>query len=336
MNEDKNRPFDETSKLPAEKTYGEKAHALIFGNLINFWATFAISGLFVFWVKHSSKPISFLGNKLPREFHADARGWFRNLPFVKALPGGNPVQEKVAYVMADALTINTPGIATILPSAWLGAKFKTPIVEGLDKMHYGDNAEDDPRIAERHRAIETERKPNVVGATLARIGSMTAGVFVGYLIGAPQNFVNMLGKGNPLLRDFKGIDHYATQAGDSIGGMVTKASPELSHWLDRKFRAIGIDWEPGQKEKLGATGVYNRSTRDWAKWTSADLMYTMVTSSTIGPLVGLLSQAPLLSYHQKPHHPASAAPAPEQDRPQTRVTHATADRLEQLQPQLNG
>ncbi len=352
---------EDDANLPVEKTYGEKTHDFIFNKLINFWTTLAISGLFVFWVKHSEAPIKLLGNKLPRDFHADVRNWFSGLGMFKNLPGG----DEVARVTADALTINLPGLATILPSAWLGTKAKVPLVEALDKMHYGDDNDKDPRIVERHRVIETEAKPTFFGALLARLGGMTAGVFTGYLIGASQgrNMINRLGNSKTLLRilpsadilqEFKGIDHYASALGERIGGFVTRLLPGVSEQLDKRFRAIGISWEPGQPHK--PEQLYNRSTRDWGKWTAADVMYTIVTSTTIGPFVALVGKLPFMSYKDVPllgYHrqakdhgnleAATVAYAPKDDatqpnRPQTRLTHvAAAERINpQLQTQLNG
>ena len=345
------------ANLPVEQTYGEKMHDLIFNKLINFWTTLAISGLFVFWVKHYERPIGFLGNKLPRDFHNDVRQWFSKQGMFTMLPGGN----EVARVTADALTINLPGLSTILPSAWLGNKFKTPIVEALDKAHYGDDNEKDPRIAERHRLLEAETHPTFFGALGARLGGMTAGVFTGYLIGAQrgQNMISLLGKNEALLKrmpslkvleGFEGVDHYASNLGDRIGGFVTELFPGLSKWLNESFRKGGIGWDPVamqgdraeaqaiRKEFETSGGVYNRSTRDWGKWTSADVMYTIVTSSTIGPFVSLIGKLPGMSYHQKPQHHAAvaalAAPAPQQDQPQSRITHAMlSDRIAQPAPQ---
>jgi hypothetical protein len=288
--------------VPVEKTYGEKVHHFVFDELINFWATLAISGLFTFWVKHSTVPLpkTFFQGKLPSEFHGWVRERFAGSPIVNIFPAER--RAKVGEIMADALTINLPGTATILPSVWLGAKVKTPMVEWLDRRHYGIDADDDPRIRERHLAIENERKPTLLGAVLARLTSMTASVMTGWAIGAPDNLVQQAGKNNEILKEFPGIDHYAGKMGAGAGDLLAKASPGFNKFTNRAFTKAGIDWTAANKH---ADQTYASALQGWLKYTSLDIMYTTVTSSTIHPIINLLKHVPFMSYKEKPreHRP---------------------------------
>ncbi|MEJ0010218.1 MAG: hypothetical protein WDN72_06730 [Alphaproteobacteria bacterium] len=336
MTETGQQPEKQPPKLQVEPTFGEKLHHYLFNIAINFGATLAISGLFVFWVKHSIRPLpqAFFKGKLPSEYHQYVRAQFQKLPFVKMF--ANP--EKVANIMADALSINLPGTLTILPSAYFGAKYKAPIVEAIDRHHYGADAEDDPRIVERHRLIHEEHKPTLLGAVLARIGSMTASVATSWAIGAPDNLVRRFGRNNSAIGEFQGVDAMAVRVGRNIGSAMGRAAPGINQKVDKAFDRMGVDWahEVAGHEKL------NSALEGWMHYTALDVMYTLVTSTTIHPFVRLIGKLPFMSYKENrllKHHPdpepaiaplptaVAALPPPEakrDERPQTSVSSVQA------------
>lgn len=318
------RTIEEKNKrMPAtEKTYGEKVHNFVFNKLINFWTTLAVSGLFVYWFKHSTTKIPFLGGKVASEFHDGFRKTFQKMGVVKTLGRTEKGAEEVGNVMADALSINLPGTLTILPSAWLGAKYKTQIVEAIDRRHYGVNAEDNPAIAERHQIIRDEKKPTFLGAATARIGTMGASVGASFLIGADKNLLKRAG-----VKNFNGIDQFAGRLGEGAGRVIAESTPAVTRSVDTIARKMGTDWTRGPQNTPG----FNNALEGIMKYTSLDVMYTIITSSTITPFVKAIKNLPFMSYQETPKASvakpvAVAKPVPEEVKAEKTVPHDAADR----------
>lgn len=181
------------------KTHGEQMHHAIFNSSINFWLNLTASAAFSFWVAHSHNKIKLPGMKeaaSPSKIQEVFGDWLLTTPIFKGAVArkGPEKASHNAHAFAEVATLLTPGFAIMVPSVWLGEKFKKPIVRYFDQQKYGDRPEDNPLIAERYALIDQQPKPTLLGSTVARVGSMALTLTTSRLIGAENNWLNGIGK----------------------------------------------------------------------------------------------------------------------------------------------
>ena len=315
---DRNEQKIATEKAPMrspfaeEKSYGEKKFDRIFGTLTNFWANLLLSGVFSFWVKHSRNPI-----KLPfveKEF-VSLNEWQSRL--INRLDGHavmksieNPViRHKRSEAIVNLFTLLIPGHFIMIPSVWLGSKFKEPLVRHWDKKHYGAEAMEHPDMVARHLTLATEDKPTFFGAVVGRLGTVAATTATARIIGSEENWANVLGEkiNSGALKRFKGMDPVASEVGSEIGGIMEKLAPKRIKALNNHFAANGYTWSEAQikdvalgKSSLPVAGPYTHGVDDASRYIAQDVMYTFITSAGIHPIMRLLNKVlPGMKYTPK-------------------------------------
>jgi hypothetical protein len=352
------------------ETHGEKMYDVVFNQGINFWANLIISAGFTYWVNHSKAPImktpptwaKWLGHA-PIHAQSTVRNGIHDLPIMNLL-GPKMAKEqitamesltnnvkvgsrmKVAKFMADAFTLTSVGTFIMIPGVWGAQKIKSDFVRWQDKMHYGDDAENIAWVQQAHDRIDHEKKPTMLGYMVGRIGSMAAVQATAYTVGHGDVF-KWIGKNTPLkfLEKFEGIDHFAGNVGDALGGSFASMSKNASRSTNKLLTDNHIDWSLDQRRwahkilnghddvKLHgldadevaalhkqATAIqdssphetnYNRAFQDFGKYVGLDTMYTAVTAGSIVPLIGWLKEhVPGMSYTVAPKH---------KEKPQARV-----------------
>lgn|GEM_PF-3225722 len=380
MNLEPQQKHDKNSTVPADfKTHGEKMYDLVFNQGINFWANLIISAGFTYWVNHSVKPImqtppsfaKWLG-KAPIHAQSTVRNGIHEAPFMnmfgekmskegisalESVSNGVDMNKrmKVAKFMADALTLTSVGTFIMIPGVWVAQKFKGDFVRWQDNQKYGPDSENLDWVRQAHERIDHEKKPTLLGYGAGRLGSMVAVQAAAYTVGHGDAFKWVGDKtGIKFLQKFEGIDHFAGNVGDALGGSIASMSKNASNKLNRTLTSEkgGIDWSLDQRriaykvlhdpEKLKlhemdagelaelrkqaelimkstpGEPTYNRAFQDLGKYVGLDTMYTAITAGTIVPLVGWLKEnVPGMSYTTEPKY---------REKPQTRVSRQSISR----------
>jgi hypothetical protein len=319
---------------PVRHTQGEKFYDMVFNTGINFALNLTVSAMFSHWVKNSTKPVwkdapfaKEILSRSPIAAYETIVGKLQKAPFMATFKSDASKRE-VASKMADLLVLTTPGWAVMVPSVWLGEKFKSDIVHAIDKQHYGREETQPDWVRQRHDTINNGKKPTFLGAFVGRAGTVGMTQLTAYTIGSEKNIFNYLGeKGNVgFLKQFRGLDNWAGKAGDAIGGTIAKTAPELSKTTNKSLRNIGFsfsheqieaakpalkgDFEAiervrraGGKTRIGGK-LYENGLQDFSKYVALDTLYTVVTSATIGPIVSFLKEhVPGMAYTQEPRDP---------------------------------
>lgn len=288
------------SPLANEKTYGERKYTQIFDWGLNYWGNLLASAGFSQWIEHGSRPIKMLGDIAPRDIQKKF-GEVIERTFLNGMRGrltasegasvANAAVTRRGMAVARSLTLLTPGHFIMIPSVWLGAKFKPQIVEWFNKRHYGEDAMDDPSIKARHQAIEAEPRPTFLGTFTARIMGAIAVNFLSLTVGSDKNFVQTkLG-----VKNFTGVDPFTENLGDRLGGAMPESARNAANKLAQR---AGLDWSNTQRAK-GASGPYTNAFQDFGRFTVADTVWTAVTALLIRPFVKLIRFIPGMSYKPK-------------------------------------
>ena len=260
MNIKEEHKLDKNSIAPVDfKTHGEKMHHAIFDSSLNFWANLIASAAFSYWAAHSHnkiklkigpiEPINFKGldiNHSPSEIQTNMGNWLLKTPLFKGLVTKDAEKaRKRSHAVAEVLTLLTPGFAIMIPSVWLGEKYKSSIVRYFDKQKYGENPEDNPVIAERYAILDSEKKPTLLGAVTARFGTMALTLGTGRLIGSEGNFIHSFGK---TMKDGK---LQLLEEAAKVPSFLQPASNAL-HAINKGLHSlINKGLEPLSKTKLG-------------------------------------------------------------------------------------
>jgi hypothetical protein len=333
-----------SKKDDTPKTYGEKMHSRIFDVGINFGANLLVSAAFTYWVRHSTKTIGSLAplknirpkegtfwhkalNKSPSAFYEQVVNTFHKSPLLTIVENEKS-RRGVAEAMANIFTLNFGGHGVIIPSVWLGEKYKNRIIEHFDRKHYGDKAEQPEWVKARHEAIQNTPKPSFLGSIAGRTGTMFATVGVAYTLGARDNVIKEIGKAvnSKTLQKFNGLDPTSEKWGTIVGHKIKDALPKHSnekinrymrekgfgHSIDQAAQITGMDaaenfakLEAARIAKTGPAGTHAYGGKsgsvipDFTRFTFLDTMTTVVTAGLIGPITRGLQKLPGMSYKQE-------------------------------------
>ncbi len=332
--QDNNLDKQQVSLVAKDMTFGERTYDFVFNQLINFWVNLVASAAFTYWVSHSQSGFKLLGKefsapsviqqKIAKGLHdAPPLGAFGEKAAYDIHNPPTSNRAKAANTLSNVLTLVTAGHFIMIPSVWLGAKIKAPLVEWLNRGHYGADAMEDPSLKLRHAAIRLEERPTLLGAFVGRIGTIIATQLTGYSIGNASNVVRTLGKHlkSPILQSFPGVDGLAEVAGNKLGQTVEELMPHNTTKLDTRLRepAAGgtrYDWSKNQIQhnpSLKDT-PYQRASQHMGKYLAQDVLYTFVTAATIAPAINFAKKfVPGMTY--KPTDAAAAKVLAEHETP---------------------
>ena len=326
------------SVFAKEQTYGEKKHAFIFGTAINFWMNLVASAGFGFWVAHSTNEIKlpFLSNKVsPRQIQIDFGNWIEKRFFMQGIKDPAIRMER-SQSMATLATLLTPGHLIMIPSVIVGARTKADIVEYYDRKHYGDEAMESPELKKHHEDIRAEDQPTLFGAVFSRAGSFLATQTVARLVGTPGNFINKMG-----VKSFRGMDPNAIDIGASLGQGMEKVAPDTIGKINKHFETNSYDWSASQRKdpEMGhlVKGPYNKAVDNFMRYMTADVLYTLVTSTTVHPILNFAKKyIPGLTYTPKlkttPELHGLPTPLTAQRSPEIEPTEKHVEALEKIIP----
>ncbi|MBN8542960.1 MAG: hypothetical protein J0M34_01700 [Alphaproteobacteria bacterium] len=284
MNVEEEQKTNKNGLAPADfKTHGEKTHHAIFNSALNFWLNLTASAAFSYWAAHSHnkiklnigpiKPINFKGlnvNHSPSEIQTNLGNWLlTKTPLFKGLSNKNYEEaRKRSHAVAEVVTLLMPGFAIMVPSVWLGEKYKSSIVRYFDKQKYGEHPEDNPVIAERYAILDAQKRPTLLGAVTARFGTMALTMGTSRLIGSEGNFIHGFGKAikagdiKPLagskaanyvgnaLEQFPGVNPIAGNIGTEIGTVINRMLPQSwSKGIVKFFSKHDYSWSNDQMKR---------------------------------------------------------------------------------------
>lgn len=310
------------SPLTQNPTYGERVHDFVFNKFINFWVNLTVSAAFTYWVTHSQKPfklpwfdrknVTFLMKEMPppselqRRIAASIYNFSPMNVFGKneGFDTSNPPDTrrgKAATNAANTFTLVTAGHPIMIGSVWLGAKIKAPFVQWLNRRHYGDEAMDDPLMKARQAAIEIEERPTLIGAIIGRLGTIVATQVTTYTVGNPTNILSWLGAKVGI--KFPGMDKIAGVFGDNLGRTFEELAPDRAEKIDAYLAKNNkYNWSTQQiQADASLKGTpYKNSAQHFGKYLAQDVLYTMVTATTINPAINFLKKfIPGLTYTPK-------------------------------------
>jgi len=329
--QEKDNETKAVSPLANDQTYGEKVYNLVFNVGINFVVNLLASAGFSYWVSHSTTPRKFPGLDTP-ERPAAAQTKLENtigqhilrIPKneLAAQSDAGTFRSKAAKSMAGVATLTFAGHFIMIPSVWLGAKIKAPMVKWLNERHYGKDALEDPSLKARQDALEIEERPTLFGAIVGRAGTIVATQTTAWAIGHDKNFVK-LGAQKAGLKwgdKFNGLDAVNESIGDMVGGAVAQKFDAHNTSLNQRLRTNGVSWSPSQEKTLlketGSVPAYGTRVsatingkpqqigggfyEHFGRYVSADILYTAVTSLSIGPAINFLKHyIPGMTYTPK-------------------------------------
>ncbi|MFM9890132.1 MAG: hypothetical protein ACKVOE_05745 [Rickettsiales bacterium] len=313
--QEKQQPSDKTtpviSPLAKDTTYGERVHKAVFEFGLNFMANLTLSALFSYWVNHSLKPVKlpFMKEAMrPAAIQQQVEG-----AIGKVIGATNaeatPFRSKAANSMASVATLTAIGHVIMIPSVWIGGIVKAPMVEWLNRRHYGDAAMEDPSLKARHLAIREEARPTLFGSVFGRFGTIAATQTTAYLVGHNLNLVTLAGRkmGVGALERFKGLDALTESIGARVGGSLADSLPGQSARLNKFLQRRDYGWSFNQlaeHPKLSKLpygerlpSVDGKSMQfgggffeHYGRYVSADILYTIVTALSIGPAINFFKK----------------------------------------------
>lgn len=296
------------SPLAKDLTYGERKYSRIFDVYLNFFVNLFASAAFTTWMSHARNPIRIPFTKkelIPYKVQTSWAEALHKLP-VMGLFGDkeSSARMSVSKTLAGILSLTTAGHFVMIPSVWIGSKFKSQLVEKWDRQHYGDDAMEDSSLKLRHAMIAAEERPTLLGAFLGRVGTVVATQVTGYTVGNATNIPRMIGsKFSPLgfLKNFKGLDYFTELMGSKVGSVMTEAAPDATKKVNSYFARKNFGWSIGQEdvhpELKGMT--YGSTTpkghgggipEHFGRNLVADILYTVVTATTISPAINFLKK----------------------------------------------
>lgn len=316
--------------LSTNRTFGEKVHHAIFDVGINFILNLTLSAAFTHWVSHSQKSFTLFS----KEFEAPSKIQRKVAKAIHDIPGLlrpfgkreayeidkiplNNTRVSVATTMSQILTLTAIGHPIMIPSVWLGAKVKAPMVAWLNRRHYGDEAMQSDDMQKRQAMIDAAERPTLLGATVGRLGTILATQTVGYTIGNASNIIGFTGRklGIPVIKEFKGLDAVTEWMGEKGGGIVRNMLPKKAEALDIALRdKHEFSFSTNQKQMMPAlankpygTLLTNENGKTigggggfehFGRYLISDILYTLVTASTIMPVINFMKHhARGLTYH---------------------------------------
>ena len=298
------------SPLSQESTYGERWHSFIFNNLINFWINLGVSALFTYWVTHSQKPVKFgpIDWPAPSKIQENLAGWFykrapmnafgvEDANFKKHDPLPISDRGKASSYLANVFTLVFAGHFIIVPSVWLGAKLKAPMVKWFNRRHYGDDAMQSDDLQARHAAIEMEERPTFLGAFVGRCFTILATQIAGFTIGNEKNAISKY-----CGLKFPGIDKIIEIPGAKMGEAAEQLLPKATTRLDAHAVKNQYTWSASQvlHDPSLAQKPYRNVSQHIGKYAAQDIMYTFITSLSISPVINVLKHViPGLTYTPK-------------------------------------
>lgn len=307
-----NQEKSQISVLAQEKTYGERKYDFLLNTVVNFWVNLFVSGVFTYWVSHSKNEIKlpFLKKDSPSGIQKNIAEKIHDLPFMSVFGEKEAAsaiatnRQKFATNAANVLTLVTGGHFVVIPSIWLGAKVKPAIVRWFDRGHYGNEAMDDPTLKARHEALDVEERPTFLGAVVGRIGAIFATQLASYTVGNPSNAVKWIGDktGVKGLQRFQGIDEISGVIGDKTGEGIQQMLPTSTGNADHRLSHDGYSWSNQQMQQNPALSgtPYHGATQHLSKYLAQDVLYTVVTSVSIAPVINFVKQyIPGLTYKPK-------------------------------------
>lgn len=313
-------PADSPERVLAsgEQSFGEKFHDGFFKVFINFLVNLFASGVFSFWVAHSRNPIKlpFIAKEIEplSVLQSRATRWLSEQPIMNGLKDQTTKIER-AQSMVGLFTLLMPGHFVMIPSLWLGSKFKPQIVKTLNEWKYGrETVEQSPELQARQAALECEERPTLFGALVARAGTVLATQAVARTIGSPNNWANALGEKTNIgvLKRFGGMDPLAGKIGDQIGNGIERVTPGLAKPFNRYFSTHGYEWAEWQTRanpSLAGT-PYDKAASNLSRYITMDVLYTFITAVTLHPILNFVKQyIPGIKQRSVPavRSPASAA-----------------------------
>jgi hypothetical protein len=306
------------SVFAKEKTYGEKKYDFIFGNLLNFWVNLLASAGFAFYVKHSVKPI--FNVKMDGKTFTNFRELQRG--FVDKIHHRGGMDMGKAESVVTMLTLLTPGHFVVIPSVWLGEKYKATIVKHFDRKHYGNTAMNSSELMRRHAEIAAAEKPSFIGTVVARVETALINSSIAYLIGAPNNLIKKIGEKTNIdsLRGFKGVDHATDKIGIAVGEGFKEGAPEVYKKWNKELSSPGFDFSeeqlrgPTEGSKEYTTEVvgkpYQKGLNNLMRYLTQDIMYTIISAKVVHPAVNFTKRfLPGMTYTPKVTAAALIAPA---------------------------
>jgi hypothetical protein len=303
----------EISPLAKDPSYGERVYDFTFKALTNFWLNLSLSAMFSFWVAHSNNRVKlpFTNGEgiVPRDIQRTVGSWIEKQGIMKSI--SDPVvRMERAQSMGATLTLLTPGHFILIPSVWLAPKIKAPFVKFFNRRHYGEEAMDDPMLQQRHRMIEQEARPTLFGAIVGRAGSVVATQVVARTVGTPNNWANIVGEKTNIgfLKKFPGMDPLAERIGELAGDDVQRIAPKMTGRINQYFQDRNYSWSYKQiRDPLMNTAApYKRSLQDFSRYAGQDVLYTIITSTSVHPILNAVSRfIPGLTYKPKVAEPLS-------------------------------
>jgi len=308
------------SPLANDPTYGEKVYNLFFNVGINFLVNLVASAGFSYWVNHSTKGVKVPWKSEPArpgQIQADLEQGIAKHVLRVADGVDAPFRRKAAQSMAGVATLTAAGHFIMIPSVWLGAKIKAPMVKWLNARHYGRDAMDDPSLKARHDALEIEERPTLFGAIVGRLGTIVATQTTAWAVGHDLNLVKKAGQIGKFQwsEKFNGLDAVTESIGDGIGGGIAQKFEEHNAALNGRMIKREYGWSLTQEKKYPElkTLAYGKRIKakdgtpmgggfyeHFGRNVAADILYTAVTSVTIGPAIRFLKQyIPGMTYTPK-------------------------------------
>lgn len=308
------------SPLANDKTFGEKVFHGVFDIGINFGVNLLVSAGFTYWVNHSLTPVKlpFMREPLrPAQIQLNVERGIGRL--IGAHGGPDSFGSKAAKSMAGVATLTAAGHAVMIPSVWLGAKIKAPMVRWLNAWHYGQDAMEDPSIKARHDALEIEERPTLFGTVVGRFGTILATQTTAYLVGHNDNIVRLGAEmaGFKWANKFQGIDAATEAVGNRVGGMLAESMPNVASRINTATRngtpRFGYSYNqiaaaPRLEDTAygapafanGETNPYGGFFEHFGRYVTSDILYTAVTSVTITPAINFLKHyIPGMTYTPK-------------------------------------
>lgn len=176
--------------------------------------------------------------------HGIGKNWYaRQMERFQALKGKKFVPAYVYEGGLFNLLLAVIGGMTVVPWIKHLEDHKNEIVRASDRAHYGEEAENDPRITAAHKTLDAEPKQTWGSLWKGRLITVFAAIGVDSMMGGEHSLSTTLFKKNTTYQKYANVDRIAAHISQGVMdtlNIAEKSRPGWDKWLKKGSWLLGL------------------------------------------------------------------------------------------------